>query len=437
LLDAGTVQAEPDAASNRAADTAPARRKDAEIEKQAQGAASNCNNQQTAANGEPAPQDEVPAQPPGADAVSETVTNAAQDALVEAVDNAATAGVDATSKPDETADPAMPQATSTPVVETQAPAVVPVVAVVIPPALPSSAAGAATPAVDGPAVSEATETALETVGLPLPGAFEAANVPTGVKPKTSDAHHFFVSGQNAHATSPDQTATQDTGEEIPTPGAGKPASEHADEAAPTGEAEKVSSAKDKKEPTLEKPGAKSGDAAAEIPAAARPATAAHASTTSNPMQALAPTSLAQGPSNAIAPATVPIAGLAVEIAVRARDGSNRFEIRLDPPELGRIDVRLDVDRHGNVTSRLIVERADTLDLLRSDAAGLERALSEAGLKTADNSLQFSLRDQTFTGDNRRHAPLPNGNRVIVPDADLTAAQTPYRLARRGGLDIRV
>jgi hypothetical protein len=59
------------------------------------------------------------------------------------------------------------------------------------------------------------------------------------------------------------------------------------------------------------------------------------------------------------------------------------------------------------------------------------------LKTADNSLQFSLRDQSFTGDNRRHAPLPNGNRVIVPDADLAAAQTPYRLARRGGLDIRV
>ena len=65
--------------------------------------------------------------------------------------------------------------------------------------------------------------------------------------------------------------------------------------------------------------------------------------------------------------TVPVAGLAVEIAAQMRAGKNRFEIRLDPPELGRIDVRLDVDKDGNVTSRLMVERSDTLDLLRRDA----------------------------------------------------------------------
>ena len=46
------------------------------------------------------------------------------------------------------------------------------------------------------------------------------------------------------------------------------------------------------------------------------------------------------------------------------------------------------------TSRLTVDRADTYDLLRRDAAGLERALQDAGLKTADNGLQFSLRDQS-------------------------------------------
>jgi flagellar hook-length control protein FliK len=68
-------------------------------------------------------------------------------------------------------------------------------------------------------------------------------------------------------------------------------------------------------------------------------------------------------------AAVPLAGLAVEIAGKTLAGKNRFEIRLDPPELGRIQVRLDVDRDGHVTSRLIVDRADTLDLLRRDAAG--------------------------------------------------------------------
>src|SRR5437588_322481 len=71
-------------------------------------------------------------------------------------------------------------------------------------------------------------------------------------------------------------------------------------------------------------------------------------------------------------AAVPLSGLAVEIAAHSREGRNRFEIRLDPPELGRIDVRLDVDHDGRVASRLVVERSDTLDLLRRDAPALER-----------------------------------------------------------------
>jgi flagellar hook-length control protein FliK len=59
---------------------------------------------------------------------------------------------------------------------------------------------------------------------------------------------------------------------------------------------------------------------------------------------------------------------------RRSRGKNRFEIRLDPPELGRIEVRIDVDHDGN--ARLTVDRADTYDLLRRDAAGLERALQD-------------------------------------------------------------
>ena len=53
---------------------------------------------------------------------------------------------------------------------------------------------------------------------------------------------------------------------------------------------------------------------------------------------------------------------------RPTPASKHFEIRLDPPELGRIDVKLDVDRDGNVSTRLVVDRADTLDLLKRDAS---------------------------------------------------------------------
>jgi flagellar hook-length control protein FliK len=139
-------------------------------------------------------------------------------------------------------------------------------------------------------------------------------------------------------------------------------------------------------------------------------------------------------------AAVPLAGLAVEIAARAKTEGNRFEIRLDPPELGRIDVRLDIDHSGHVTSRLLVDRVETLDALRRDAGGLERALQQAGLKTADNGLQFALRDQSFAG--RGHnLPTPGAARVIVPASELPAidtAQAGYgRLLRSGGIDIRV
>jgi flagellar hook-length control protein FliK len=139
-------------------------------------------------------------------------------------------------------------------------------------------------------------------------------------------------------------------------------------------------------------------------------------------------------------AAVPIAGLAVEIVARARDGQNRFEIRLDPPELGRIDVHLNVDRHGNVASRLVVERPETLDLLRRDAPTLERALESAGLKTSGQGLEFSLRDQAL---GREQADQNGGaSRLIVRDDEVqpvAAARSGYgRLLGVGaGIDIRV
>jgi flagellar hook-length control protein FliK len=140
-------------------------------------------------------------------------------------------------------------------------------------------------------------------------------------------------------------------------------------------------------------------------------------------------------------ASVPIAGLAVAIAARAQAGSNQFDIRLDPPELGRIDVRLDVDRDGQVTTHVAADRADTLALLQSQQPQLEQALEQAGLKTADNGLQFTLRDQSFTGQNNNGGGSPpNVARLVIPDTSLApvdATQIYARSGLGGGLDIRV
>jgi flagellar hook-length control protein FliK len=170
------------------------------------------------------------------------------------------------------------------------------------------------------------------------------------------------------------------------------------------------------------------------------ATAANAALPQTHAVATAPAAQASAGlvANAATPGTVPLSGLAVEIVSQAKEGKHRFEIRLDPPDLGRIDVRLDVDRQGNVTSRLVVDRADTLDLLRRDSTGLERALQDAGLKTDGNGLQFSLRDQNAGQQSQRDTTPSQTNRIVVPDVqDVTPDMPRYYGTRLGGVDIRI
>lgn len=139
---------------------------------------------------------------------------------------------------------------------------------------------------------------------------------------------------------------------------------------------------------------------------------------------------------------VPLNGLAADIALRAAGGNSRFEIRLDPAELGRIDVRLDVDKHGNVTSHLTVERPATLDMLRNDAPRLQQALEDAGLKTGDSGLQFSLRDQSSSGRDGDNGSGLNSQRVVITEEDTVPAQVAGRtygrmLGASSGVDIRI
>jgi len=142
---------------------------------------------------------------------------------------------------------------------------------------------------------------------------------------------------------------------------------------------------------------------------------------------------------------VPLSGLAVEISANAKAGNSRFEIRLDPPDLGRIDVRLDVDKNGQVTSRLFVEKSETLDLLRRDAPQLQQALQDAGLKTSDSGLQFSLRDQSPQQgqSNANGNGGQNPQRLVIVEEDSAAAASAAgrsygrSLSPSGGVDIRV
>ena len=131
--------------------------------------------------------------------------------------------------------------------------------------------------------------------------------------------------------------------------------------------------------------------------------------------------------------------MAIVIVANVHAGRSRFEIRLDPPELGRIDVRLHFDSSGQVTSHLVVDRSETLDLLRRDAADLERSLQQAGLKTADNGMQFSLRDPT-PGNNQNGNERARPSQAVVREAEPSAEIVMRGYIRAGqgaGIDIRV
>src|SRR5487761_2634845 len=155
--------------------------------------------------------------------------------------------------------------------------------------------------------------------------------------------------------------------------------------------------------------------------------------TAAPGGALTVTAQANGP--------VPLSGLALEIAASAKSGKSRFEIRLDPADLGRIDVRIDIDRNGQVTSHLTVEKPETLSMLRQDAPQLQRALDDAGLKTGNGGLQFSLRDQSSSGQNSGNDSGPNAQRLVISSEDTIPAAVAGRtygrsLGSSSGVDIR-
>jgi flagellar hook-length control protein FliK len=142
---------------------------------------------------------------------------------------------------------------------------------------------------------------------------------------------------------------------------------------------------------------------------------------------------------------VPLNGIAVHIAQQAANGARRFDIRLDPPELGRVEVRLDVSKDGKVSTHLVVERSETLDLLQRDARALERALQNAGLDTSDCGMKFSLKeqgnDQAHSGPgSQSHAgsDTAGGEDAGPAPADIdNAKRTERRYLATGGLDIRI
>ncbi|WP_008197197.1 flagellar hook-length control protein FliK [Roseibium alexandrii] len=142
--------------------------------------------------------------------------------------------------------------------------------------------------------------------------------------------------------------------------------------------------------------------------------------------------------------------VAVEMARNLKNAQTRFQMRFDPPELGRVDVNMKVAADGSVQAHLIVERPETLDMFLRDQRGLERALEAAGLNTNSGDLQFSLKQesgqqlasQDDRGQQNGQSGTANAEADGSGDASADEAMDGQLLRmtlaeQRGGLDVRI
>lgn len=111
-------------------------------------------------------------------------------------------------------------------------------------------------------------------------------------------------------------------------------------------------------------------------------------------------------------------------AIAITTDGQQTEIRLDPPELGRVRITLEIT-DGNVTAHLSPDRPEVLDLLRRHANSLARDLLASGF----DSVQTSLSDGRDDG------------RANDPSAQVAAAEMPpaeiYITVPSDRLDLRL
>jgi flagellar hook-length control protein FliK len=107
--------------------------------------------------------------------------------------------------------------------------------------------------------------------------------------------------------------------------------------------------------------------------------------------------------------------------------AHRFEVRLDPAELGRVDVRIEIGADRKVHAILAAHDGAALNDLMRGSKALEQALSQAGIDLAEDGLSFQLasdnprqdsRDPQAQSDFARRANLAGTTLMDLPvDAD--------------------
>lgn len=121
-----------------------------------------------------------------------------------------------------------------------------------------------------------------------------------------------------------------------------------------------------------------------------------------------------------------------EILARRLEKTSVFDLRLDPPELGRVEGRLSVNDDGKAVLSLTFDNQNAFDLFSRDEQALRQALQQAGL-------QFGAGDFVFAFKERPQAEFLPAELAAIPANDASAAYDPVFAANwsAGALDIRI
>ena len=134
-----------------------------------------------------------------------------------------------------------------------------------------------------------------------------------------------------------------------------------------------------------------------------------------------------------------IAQISAQIIRRLEGRSTRFDIELNPHDLGKIDVRLDIDSEGRLAARLAFDNPAAAADLRGRVDELRRDLEQAGFQMSEDAFSFAERD----GARQRREDAGDGSlRSFARSAEVSeeadaAAQPALRVMARLGLDVRV
>lgn len=121
-----------------------------------------------------------------------------------------------------------------------------------------------------------------------------------------------------------------------------------------------------------------------------------------------------------------------EILARRLEKTSVFDIRLDPPDLGRVDGRLAIDDNGKSVLSLSFDNQSAFDLFSRDEQALRLALQHSGLNFfADGDFVFAFKE-------RPESPSPPTTGAASVSADAGAYEPSFFANwSAGALDIRI